>query len=100
MTIEVNHLWREPAVCLRRALHDPTGDWEIVVHGPLATVVDQIDARHLDQVKRLKIALPDRHVAPVGFDSLEIRDLLKARRESALRAAVTKLAASGESIDR
>ena len=91
MTIEVNHLWREPAVCLRRALHDQAGDWEIVVHGPLATVVDQIDARHLDQVKRLKIALPDRHVAPVGFNSLEIRDLLRARRQSGQRGAAAEI---------
>ena len=91
MTIEVNHLWREPAVCLRRALHDQAGDWEIVVHGPLATVIDQIDARHLDQVKRLKIALPDRHVAPVGFNSLEIRDLLRARRQSCQRVASAEI---------
>jgi hypothetical protein len=91
MTIEVSHLWREPAVCLRRGLRGQAGDWEIVVHGPLATVVDQIDARHLDQVKRLKIALPDRHVAPIGFNSLEIKDLLKARREIGLCAAVTRV---------
>ena len=91
MTMEVNHLWREPAVCLRRALHDQAGDWEIVVHGPLATVVDQIDARHLDQVKRLKIALPDRHVAPVGFNSLEIRDLRRARRQSCQRVASAEI---------
>ena len=91
MTTEVNHLWREPAVCLRRALHDQAGDWEIVVHGPLATVIDQIDARHLDQVKRLKIALPDRHVAPVGFNSLEIRDLLRARRQSCQRVASAEI---------
>ena len=89
--MEVNHLWREPAVCLRRALHDQAGDWEIVVHGPLATVIDQIDARHLDQVKRLKIALPDRHVAPVGFNSLEIRDLLRARRQSGQRGAAAEI---------
>ena len=82
MAIELSHLWLEPAVCLRRALRGQTGDWEIVVHGPLATVVDQIDERHLDQVKRLKISLPDRHVAPIGFSSVEIRDLLRARRGS------------------
>jgi len=81
MTIDMNHLWREPAVCLRRSVRD-AGDWEIVVHGPLATVVDEIDQRHLDQVKRLKITLPDRHVAPVGFDSGEIKDLLRARRQA------------------
>ncbi|MEP7008662.1 MAG: hypothetical protein ABI810_21965 [Sphingomonas bacterium] len=91
MTIEVNHLWQEHAVCLRRSLHDQAGDWEIVVHGPLATVVDQIDELHLNQVKRLKIALPDRHVAPVGFDSLEIQGLLKARRQSCQRVAAAEI---------
>jgi len=91
MTIEVNKLWREPAVCLRRGPRGQGGDWEIVVHGPLAAVVDQIDARHLDQVKRLKIALPDRHVAPVGFDSLEIQDLLKARREISLSDTLERI---------
>ena len=91
MAIELGHLWLEPAVCLRRALRGQTGDWEIVVHGPLATVVDQIDERHLDQVKRLKIALPDRHVAPIGFSSVEIRDLLRARRQSGQRAAAAEI---------
>jgi len=81
MTINMDHLWREPAVCLRRSVRE-AGDWEIVVHGPLATVVDEIDERHLDQVKRLKISLPDRHVAPIGFDSAEIGNLLRARRRA------------------
>ncbi|MEO6215913.1 MAG: hypothetical protein ABIO86_07770 [Sphingomonas sp.] len=91
MPIELSRLWLEPAVCLRRALHDRAGDWEIVVHGPLATVVDEIDERHLDQVKRLKISLPDRHVAPIGFSSVEIQDLLRARRQSGQRAAAAEI---------
>ena len=87
----MGHLWGEPAVCLRRGLRGGASDWEIVVHGPLATVVDQIDARYLDQVKRLKISLPDRHVAPVGFNSVEIWELLRARREISLRDTIAQI---------
>jgi hypothetical protein len=87
MINNLSDFWREPAVCLHRAAFSGTSDWEIVVQGTLGCVVDEINHRRLDQIKSLKIALPDRRIAPVGFNGSEIWALLKARRQGVALSA-------------
>ena len=70
--------WKETAVLVK---DDGTGKQrELLLEGNLDTVTASLAKIVLAEITRLSISLPDRRVAPFGFEHGEFADLIAAHK--------------------